>query len=131
MICSVLRVVRQKEFDLDYLYPGFEFIDFLVREESPMWNADATIFRRLGCYIWDLERLSALELLNQRQWERPLPSDIVLTKHNLWFTWESIHSKEELEEKENERINQFPEASRGFGSTKKETYWWACPSRPT
>jgi hypothetical protein len=68
-----------------------------------MWNADVTIFRRLGCYIWDLEGLAALELLNQRQWKRPLPSDIVLTKHNLWFTWESIHSKEvckeELEEK--------------------------------
>jgi hypothetical protein len=64
----------------------------------------------LGCYIWDLERLAALGLLNHRQWQEPLPSDIVLSKQNLWFTWESLLSKEELEAKERERLDSFPAA---------------------
>jgi hypothetical protein len=87
-----------------------------------MYNSDINPFWCLGRYIWDLERLAALEFLNLRKGQKVLPSDVVLSKNNLWFIWQSIYSKEKLEEREDESINQFPEVARGFGSTKKETY---------
>jgi hypothetical protein len=52
--------------------------------------------------------------------------DIVMTKHNLWFIWESILGNEESEKKERRRINQVPETTREFGLTKKEAYWLDC-----
>ena len=75
-----------------------------------MWNTDFATIRCLGCYIWDLEKLAALELLNHRQWQNPLPSDVALSQCNLWFMWESLQSQDDLEANDCGRINQFPES---------------------
>jgi hypothetical protein len=113
-----------KSIELDDCSPGHFFMKGpFARGSSPMRYEDFTIYRRLGCYIWDLDRLAALGLLNHGQWQEPLPSDIVLSKQNRWFTCESLLSKEEIEVKERKRLDSFPESVRAYDSTKRETYW--------
>jgi hypothetical protein len=89
------------------------------KKHSPVKPIDTPFFRRLGFYIWDHDRLAALELLNHGQGRAALHSDILLSQHNLWFTWESLLSREEIESQERKRINQFPETARAFGSRER------------
>lgn len=90
---------------------------------SPLKYIDRTIFRRVGLFIWGQKRLALLGFANYFVGYELLGIPI-LSISNMWFTWESILSKEEIEEQERHRIAQFPESQRQFGSMKRESYWY-------
>ncbi|RFU33665.1 hypothetical protein B7463_g2680, partial [Scytalidium lignicola] len=92
--------------------------------KSPAKNCDLRTFRRLGLFIWSIKRLAMLGLFNYFQGYELPGSPPHLSTDNKWFTWESILSREEIEDQERWRISQFPEPQREFGSAKKETYWY-------
>jgi hypothetical protein len=113
---------HEKSFELDEEAPGQVFMSGpFVKEGSPMRGADFTFYRRLGCYIWSLERMVALELLN-KSIDLPLPEDMPrqMRTHDLWFTWESLLSKEERDAKERRRLASFPRSTR---NPKMQAYW--------
>ena len=113
-----------RSFELDDWSPGYDFLTGLFMQgASPMRYADFTVYRRLGIYVWEIERLVALELKNKPPTMIRSPTDVDLYRSNIWFTWESLLSKEELGERDRNRFNEFPEAAREFGSRKKESYW--------
>lgn len=68
-------------------------------QSSPLRHVDFAVFRQYGFAIWDLKRMVALGFL-----ESPGREDVaqnpLLSESNLFFTWESILTKDQLEEVE-------------------------------
>jgi hypothetical protein len=65
--------------------------------------------------------MAALELLNKsRDLSLPEVRPQQMRIHNLWFTWESLLSKEERDAKERRRLASFPPSTKRPGL---QAYW--------
>jgi hypothetical protein len=73
---------------------------------SPLRHVDFAVFRPYGFAIWDLKRMMALgflEFFNRDD----VAQNPLLSESNLFFTWESILTKDQLEEVERKQREQW------------------------
>jgi hypothetical protein len=66
---------------------------------SPLRHIDFVVFRPYGFAIWDLKRMVALGFLNSPD-RKHVAQNPLLSESNLFFTWGSILTKDQLEEVE-------------------------------
>lgn len=82
--------------------PGYHFGTSSLRNShlSPLRYVDFKVFRPYGFAIWDMERMIRLEFLQyldeEQGWMRHPP----LSPADLFFTWQSIMTKPQMEELE-------------------------------
>ncbi|KAL3428481.1 hypothetical protein PVAG01_01990 [Phlyctema vagabunda] len=108
-----------------YAAKGFHFSQRPEHgRESALKGVDFGLYRRFGFYIWEQERMVGLGFLNPSSSTGPEAEDpnSYMTRYNLWFTWESILSADLIEQRECQRLSDFPEG-RTFGFSKYATYW--------
>jgi hypothetical protein len=121
-----------KSFDLDDKSAGTRAVPNFPGMKRLTKYTGFKFFRRLGLFLWDLDRLVALGLANRKLppertsvgWIFSYSDD--LSKSNIWLTWQSLKSEEELKAYERRRIDQFPDEFRAFESMRKgrEYYWY-------
>lgn len=101
--------IAQKNLALFY-YPGFAFGKQSIAnlDSSPLKRVDFAVFRPYGFAIWNLKKMTALGFLGEFYYTRDNSAqNPSLSGSNLFFTWESILTRTQLEEVERKQKEQW------------------------
>lgn len=88
--------------------PGYAFGKQAIARlhSSPLRHVDFAVFRPYGFAIWDLKRMMALGFLESFSRD-DVAQNPLLSESNLFFTWESILTKDQSEEVERKQREQW------------------------